>query len=73
MNREKKRKTECINSKYKFLPRCLVFQGYDCIKLDGNKIPVMNCVSEARVIPIQKPSGFKSYFMEFVPEVEMDL
>jgi len=73
MNMERKRKTECLNSDCKYLARCLVFHGDNCIKLDGDKIPVMCCVSESMTIPIQNPSGFKPYFMEFVAEVEVEL
>jgi len=63
MNVDRKSKNECIDSKCKYLTRCLVFHGDDCVKLDGDKIPVMCCVSEARTIPIEKPSEFKPYFI----------
>lgn len=73
MNLEKKRKQECFQAECKYAEnRCLVFHGANCIRLDGNRIPVQRSMGEVRM-PTQKLSAMKPYFLAGLPELEGDL
>lgn len=51
----KQKKSECFQAKCSYVGRCLVFNGSDCIKQDGKKIPLWRS-GEARV-PAQRISN----------------
>ena len=61
MNIEQKRRQECEKSNCKFYElKCLVFHGNLCIKIDGNRIPLMR--SGERSYPTQTTSLVKPSF-----------
>lgn len=63
MNIDRRRKFQCFQSKCKFYEqRCIVYYGYDCAKLGGNRIPIQRIPNEFRE-PTQEPTGFKPYFI----------
>ncbi len=73
MTIDEKRKRECfaVDCKYAELA-CIVYHGNECIRLDGKRIPVQRSSMDYRE-PKQKPSNFKPWFMQGLPEMEVDL
>ncbi|MDP4158181.1 MAG: hypothetical protein Q8911_00250 [Bacillota bacterium] len=63
MNVDKRRKAECFTFDCKYAEtRCIVFHGNDCVKLGGNKIPVMRSLGNPKP-KSEKPSLIKPKFV----------
>ena len=57
-NIEQLHKSQCFKENCQYFEKhCIVYRGYDCIKLGGNKIPTHRSLGHDYSYPIRDPLG----------------
>lgn len=64
MNLERKRKMECLNSSCPYVKgKCIIYNGKECSRLGGKRIPTQRIVYESEDVVAQNSHAMRPYFI----------